>query len=482
MLQHTNNKNKHFHRFGGRSGFLVRRGGYGWPRRRHEQRNGRARYAISLLLLIFVTHPLLAQVPSLVPIKSVNADAAATIPARQPVPAAQTKRITVQDAVSIFLQQNLQLVAARFDIDTVEAEKLSARVRPNPSITIGSSGLPLKFNGPFLGEQTFAYNVAQDLELGGKREKRIAAANADSELARSQFEMVVWQMTNDVKKKFYAVLLAESLLNLARENQKTFADIVERTTQVFRSGEISGLDLQRLELEKFKFDTDLANSERDYEVAKRDLRLALGGDYRTMDVETEGSMEYYQDYDFSYADMRDKALAARPDLKVAKISEAVADANIILQNSQKVPNLTLMGGVNQAPLGTSNYNFGVGITLPVSDRNQTERAKALIDKQRAQNQQQIVTNQIMSDVDKAVVAFNIQKRRVALYRTGVLTKVNDIQTSTEYALKVGESSTLDLLDAIRTRRDTLAAFYQTVFDYYSSLLDLELATATPIVK
>src|SRR5690349_11927419 len=126
-------------------------------------------------------------------------------------------------------------------------------------------------------------------------------------------------MTNDVKKKFYTVLLNESLLNLAKENQKTFADIVERTTQVFKSGEISGLDLQRLELEKFKFDTDLANSERDYELALRDLRLALGGDYRSMDIEAAGSIEYYQFYDFSFADMRDKALAARPDLKVAQI-------------------------------------------------------------------------------------------------------------------------------------------------------------------
>ena len=41
---------------------------------------------------------------------------------------------------------------------------------------------------------------------------------------------------------------------------------------------------------------------------------------------------------------------------------------------------------------------------------------------------------------------------------------------------------LDLLDAVRTRRDTLAAFYQALFDYQSSLLELELATATPIVK
>ena len=46
----------------------------------------------------------------------------------------------------------------------------------------------------------------------------------------------------------------------------------------------------------------------------------------------------------------------------------------------------------------------------------------------------------------------------------------------------GLVTTLELLDAIRTRRDTLASFYQTVFDYYSSLLDLELAAATPLLK
>jgi len=142
----------------------------------------------------------------------------------------------------------------------------------------------------------------------------------------------------------------------------------------------------------------------------------------------------------------------------------------------------LGGGITQVPGGTSNYTFGVGLTLPVHDRNQGERAKARIEKEKAQNQEQLVTNQIISDVDKALIAFQLQKRRVDLYRTGVLTKVNDIQNLTEYSLKAGESSILDLLDAVRTRRDTLAAFYQALFDYQSSLLDLELATATPLQK
>jgi len=447
---------------------------------RHRQPGRRMSYTACLLSLILATHPMFAQDKSVVPFKDAKATTVG-IPTRQ-TQTSSPKRITISDAVSIFLQQNLQLVAARYDVDIAEAEKLSARLRPNPEVSVGLSDIPLTFGTGIFKPQTYSYGVSQTLEMGGKRQKRIDVANADSTLAQAQFQIVVWQLTNDVKKKFYAVVLAKSLLDLSQENEKTFADIVTRTTDIFKSGEISGLDLQRLEVEKFKFDTDLANSERDYQLALRDLRVALGGDYRAMDVEAASPIDYYQPYDFSFADLRDKALAARPDLKAAQFSETAADASIRLQNAQRIPNVSVGAGIEQVPAGGSTYNVGVSIPIPLSDRNQEERAKALIQKQKAQNDQRIIANQVLSDVDKGLIAFNIQKRRVELYRTGVLTKVTDIQTATEFALKAGESSTLELLDAIRTRRDTLAGFYQTIFDYESALLDLELATATPLQK
>jgi outer membrane protein, heavy metal efflux system len=399
----------------------------------------------------------------------------------QDKPAVSKRSITLAEATEIFMRQNLELVAARYDIETAEAEKLTARLRPNPQITVGLSDIPINFSGPLIKEQTYDYGISRTFEMGGKRSKRIDVANANSELARGQFQMAVWQMTNDLKRKFYTVVLNQSLLNLARENEATFTEIVKHTAELVNAGEISGLDLERVEVEKLKFDTDVANSERDYEVALRDLRFALGGDYRAMDIDVAGTIDY-EPYQFSHDELVDMALAARPDLKAAKLSERAADANIRLQDAQRIPDLTLAGGVEQVPTGTSSYTFGVGIELPVSNRNQGERAKALIEKRKAQNQAQLLTNQVLSDVDKALVAFQMQKRRVDLYRTGVLTKVNDIQNGTQIALKAGESSTLDLLDAIRTRRDTLAAFYQTLFDYQISLLDLELATATPLHK
>jgi len=64
----------------------------------------------------------------------------AALPAAQKPPSAPADRpITIKDAVTIFLQQNLQLVAARYDIDIVDAEKLTAGLRPNPEIEIGFS-------------------------------------------------------------------------------------------------------------------------------------------------------------------------------------------------------------------------------------------------------------------------------------------------------------------------------------------------------
>lgn len=478
MSQRTYN---YLRRFGGRCDALFFRGRCGLPRRRHRQKNLRASYLASLLLLTITIHPLLAQEKSPEPSKQSNANTAAMPDTLQTSADAAKRPITISDAVSIFLQQNLQLLAARYDIDTADAERLTARLRPNPELSISSADLPLRFTGPLIKEQTYSYGISQTVELGGKRRKRIDAADANADLARGEFQTVVWQLTNDLKRKFYTVLLAESLLKLAQENQKTFTETINQTTELYRVGEISGLELKRLEVEKLKFDTDVANSERDYEVAVRDLRVTLGGDYRTTDIAAAGTLDY-QPYEFSLAELRDKALAARPDLKAAQLSERAANASIRLQDAQRIPDLTFGAGVDQVPLGTSTYTFGVGITLPIFDRNQGERAKALIERRRAQNQQQLISNQLLSDVDKALVAFELQKRRVELYRTGVLTKVDEIQNLTEFSLKAGESSTLELLDAIRTRRDTLANYYQALFDYHVSLLDLELATATPLEK
>src|ERR1041385_613646 len=82
----------------------------------------------------------------------------ATKPQTQP-PATSKRSITLPDAVEIFLRQNLELVAARYDIETADAEKLTARLRPNPQLTVDLSDLPLNLSGPLIKEQTYDYGI-----------------------------------------------------------------------------------------------------------------------------------------------------------------------------------------------------------------------------------------------------------------------------------------------------------------------------------
>src|SRR5258708_4429637 len=160
-----------------------------YPRRLCGRRR-RAKLTDCLLLLVLTVHSIPAQDKSIVVYKDINTATSPKLPTQQQT-TPQKRPITISDAVSIFLQQNLQLVAARYDIDITDAEKLTARLRPNPALTIGVTNLPVDLSGPFIKEQTFSYGISQTFQLGGKPRKRLAAANANSDLARGQFQAVV---------------------------------------------------------------------------------------------------------------------------------------------------------------------------------------------------------------------------------------------------------------------------------------------------
>src|SRR5262245_59952115 len=92
------------------------------------------RYLASLLFIAFKSPAFLAQdKPPQQPYTGINADIAEMMRVQQQKDPSTAKRsITLPEAVSIFLQQNLQIVVARFDVEIADAEKLTARLRPNP--------------------------------------------------------------------------------------------------------------------------------------------------------------------------------------------------------------------------------------------------------------------------------------------------------------------------------------------------------------
>src|SRR5438270_4963572 len=111
MHQHIDNTSKyldHFHKRSraacdGRESLV----GKGLWRRNHA-----VKYTAGLLIVVFATCSMQGQDRSKVPIKEMNSATVARMPVQQQTSSAPQKRmVTLSDAVSIFLQQNLQLVA-----------------------------------------------------------------------------------------------------------------------------------------------------------------------------------------------------------------------------------------------------------------------------------------------------------------------------------------------------------------------------------
>src|SRR5256885_12358542 len=96
---------------------------------RHLPRRRRAANIGSLVILALATHTTLAQEKPPDGLQRQTNVAALNVRPQASAPSIP-QSVSISDAVAIFLRQNFQLIAARYDIDSAAPEKLTARFRP----------------------------------------------------------------------------------------------------------------------------------------------------------------------------------------------------------------------------------------------------------------------------------------------------------------------------------------------------------------
>src|SRR5689334_548021 len=80
-----------------------------------------------------------------------------------------TGPLTFDRVVQLYIQNNLDLQAARYRLERTRADQIAAGLRPNPGLTLGAEKFRLSGPTPFntLYEVTTVYT--DTIELGGKR-------------------------------------------------------------------------------------------------------------------------------------------------------------------------------------------------------------------------------------------------------------------------------------------------------------------------
>ena len=230
-------------------------------------------------------------------------------------------RITLDEAIQMALAHNHNLLAARTTIRQSEAQETTANLRPNPVLIGDVQFLPIfqpnHFSSDYMDNSAqFDLGLSYLFEHGKKRQRRLEAAKDQTAVTRSLVADSERSLMFQVAAGFTNVQLAESVLDLAQQNLKSFQNTVDISKERYRAGDISEDDYLKIKLQLLQFQTDMSQARLARVQALADLRQLLGYESVSPDYDVAGSFDY-QPVSTNLEDLQAKALATRPDLRAA---------------------------------------------------------------------------------------------------------------------------------------------------------------------
>ncbi len=392
-----------------------------------------------------------------------------------------TVRLSLTDAVTLFLNQNLDLLIARYGIDSSKGQQITATLFPNPVLQVGGSASFTQGN-TLAQTGNLATQVQQVFEVAGKRGHRMESADFATQSAEAGFEDTVRQLSFSLKDSYNRVQLAQRRLALAEENRARFARILEVNTIRFKKGYIAEIELIRIRLQVVDFHSQVIASLQESESARADLRQLLR-------LSAGTRLELTTDLDFHRVDpeiskLRSVALDARPDLRGKRTTLSQREADLKLARAYRYPDVTIGAGYSiQGPHGPDNQQMGIlnfGVPLPLFNRNQGGVVQAEVAAQSAQADVDKTVTQIENQVEVTYRNFLQSRRLVEAYVGGVLEDARSALTIAEQAYQRGGATILDLLDAARTSRTIQQNYIEALFAYQRNLFQLESAVGHAI--
>jgi cobalt-zinc-cadmium efflux system outer membrane protein len=280
-------------------------------------------------------------------------------------------------------------------------------------------------------------------------------------------------LTFNVASLFVNVQLAESTLELAEQDLKSFQQTVDLGETRYKAGAISEDDYLKIKLQLLQFETDFQQAQLARVQALSDLRQLLGYESVSADYDVVGPFDY-QPLKGNLEDFELKALQKRPDLRAAQQGITAAHSQYELQRAIGKPDVTVQGNYSHVN-GINAATFYGSIPLPIFNRNQGEIARARFAITQAQEQEKATNGQTLTDVRDAYEGLLTNDKVVTLYRSGYLDVAQKDRDISEYAYKRGAASLLDFLDAERSYRATQLAYRQTLASYLLALEQLREA-------
>ena len=391
-------------------------------------------------------------------------------------------KITLDQAIDLAIKHNHTLQAARTTIQQSQAAEITANLRPNPTFFTDWEYLPIA-KPP--GESVAAYlqgstegdlGLSYLIERGKKRQRRLQAARDATAVTRSQVFDNERTLGFQVGQLFYNVLLAESELDLANTDLKSFQTTVDISERQYKIGAISQNDYLQIKLQLVQFQTNAEQAILARHQALSDLRQQLGYESVPADYGVVGDFEY-RPLAVSLDELQLKALQNRPDLRAAVLGVTAANSQYALAKANGKQDPTVSANYSHVN-GINAITWSFSIPLAIFDRNQGNIAQTRIAIRQSEEQQKAASGQVLTDVRDAYVGVESNGRVTKIYVSGVLNDAKLSRDISEYSYRHGATALLDFLVAQRNYDAIELAYRQSLAAYLTSIEQLRQAVGS----
>lgn len=391
--------------------------------------------------------------------------------------------LTWEQVLERFRANNPNLMASRIAIDESRANELTAGLRPNPQFSVLLDQFhifnPSQFR-PFNNAQ-WTPAITQLVERRHKRQLRVESARLATATATTDQMDLERQLTFNLRDAFNRVLQEKSILELSQENMKYYDEVIRVNRERYRAGDIARSDLDRIELQRVQFESDLATAQVNLRTAKIDLLALVNDRGRPVDsLEVTGNFGFTEAIAIP-AELHQMALDRRPDLRSAAtaIQKARVDNRLAWANGSADP---IWGFEYQRTQPDNTAGVSLQIPLRIFDRNQGEKQRTTLEIARTGRLHENLVTIAFRDIDAAYASVETTRGILRSYRDRYIPQAGRVRETVSFAYKNGGASLLDFLDAQKSYRDTQLAYRNLIGSYLSAVNQLNLAVGQEVLQ
>lgn len=378
------------------------------------------------------------------------------------------EKYKIDELIELAIEKNPSVPSALSNIDIAKGELKAAKAFPNPEVEFSlDRGKSREDNS---SKAEFGIAVIQPIEWPLKRLYRRKAAEEKVKITEFEKEAVRIELISTTKQLYYATLLAKKDVEIAKQNldtSKTLLSIIERRVGL---GESRELDFIKARVETLKFERELIRAETNLSAVKAILNRFLGNSLEK-DFDVDGELTPPSTMS-RLEQIAEKVADFNPQLKAQTVEVKRAGFSILEQKHLIVPDIFLQGFYDRE-IDKTAIGGGIGISVPLWYQNQGGIQSARAEERKASFDLKLLEIEIGNRLEDEYKNYKVAFEQSKIFSTELLDRAKRSLEIAQFSYEQGEIGLLDVLDALRTYRDTLREYYQVLFEFYISKITLE---------